>query len=295
MAHHLVLGAGPTGAETAKLLAEEGETVTLVSRSGRGPRHRNITTRSLDVRTPGGLAELVRGTSTIFQCLMPPYDRWVEEFPPVHEAAIRAAVESGAALVTLSNLYPYGLCREPFVESTPFAPVSDKGRVRAKMWTDALASGARVTEVRASDFLGSGALSLFTILVLPGLRAGRPVAIPGDLDAPHPWSFVGDVARTLVAASRGDASWGRAWHVPSTSASVRELFGRFVEVGAFASAAPLTRMPREALESGDALSRAVVEMLYLFDEPLFFDSRETEAALGLRATKLDDAVRDTLV
>jgi hypothetical protein len=46
-------------------------------------------------------------------------------------------------------------------EDLPAAPVGHKGRVRAKMWSDALAAHeagrARVTELRAADYFGPGA------------------------------------------------------------------------------------------------------------------------------------------
>lgn len=293
MTHHLVLGAGPTGVATARLLADSGDIVTLASRSGKGPIHPRISLASVDASVLTSLVPLARGAATIFQCAMPRYDRWTEEFPPIQAAAIHAAVTSGAALVTLGNVYVYGPCVGAFDEHTPLAPNSDKGRVRTAMWRAALESGARVTEVRASDFLGAGAMSLFTILVLPALVAGAAPSYPGDLDAPHPWSFIDDVARTLVAAARNDASWGRAWHVPSRSASVREVHQRFVTIGNYA-AVPITQMPRSVLEQGDSLSQAVVEMLYLMDSAVVLDASETERVLGVNAAPLDVAVRSTL-
>ncbi|GIH60804.1 hypothetical protein Msi02_16210 [Microbispora siamensis] len=55
------------------------------------------------------------------------------------------------------------------------------------MWQDARAvydaGRVRVTEVRASDFLGAGAVSPFTIMVGAAVLTGSPVSYPGDLDA----------------------------------------------------------------------------------------------------------------
>ncbi|MDB4956936.1 MAG: NAD-dependent epimerase/dehydratase [Myxococcales bacterium] len=290
MANHLIIGAGPTGSATARMLADAGDPVTLVSRSGRGPRHPRITLRAADAADARALVPLAAGAATIFDCAMPRYDRWVEEFPPLHAAALAATVASGAALITVSNVYPYGRA-QPFRESSPIAPISAKGRVRAQMWRDALASGARVCEVRASDYLGPGALSLFTLMMLPALRAGAPASMPADLDAQHSWTFTDDVARTLVAAARSGASWRRAWHVPSSTVSVRELAGHF------AARAQVTRMSREqfaAIAAGDSIAAAATEMLYLFEEPAILDTAETERELGVHATPLEEVVRATL-
>ncbi|MCK9926637.1 hypothetical protein MXD62_05545 [Frankia sp. Mgl5] len=147
---------------------------------------------------------------------------------PAAAAAVLAAAERvGADYVLLGNMYGYGLVGGPVTEDRPMAPSSVKGRVRVRMWEDARAAyeagRVRVTEVRASDFLGFDAVSLF---VAPEVLAGTPVAYPVDLDVPHSWSYVGDVARVLVAAALHEWSWRRAWHVPSTSELSVRLPGR---------------------------------------------------------------------
>jgi nucleoside-diphosphate-sugar epimerase len=175
-----------------------------------------------------------------------------------------------------------------------------KGRVRARMWTDAIAAHqagrVRVTEVRASECLGAGVASLYTMMVVPQVLAGRPVSCPADLDVAHSWSYTGDVARTLVAASRHDRAWGYAWHVPSTSAlPVRDLTARLAEV-AGAPAPELTVMPAEELARlghADSILAEVPEMQYLYHQPHILGSARTEEAFGLEATPLDDVLTET--
>lgn len=71
--------------------------------------------------------------------------------------------------------------------------------------------------MRGSDYVGAGAQSILTIMVLPKVLAGQSALVPADLDVPHSWTYVGDVARTLVAAAADEQAWGRAWHVPTAS------------------------------------------------------------------------------
>jgi nucleoside-diphosphate-sugar epimerase len=292
----LVIGAGPTGTHTAQLLADAGEEVTVVSRRGTSAGLLGVDHVALDASDANALTELAGGASTIFNCAMPRYDRWPQEFPPIAEAVLKAAERSGADLVTLSNVYGYGPVNGPLNESMPMAPQTVKGRVRAAMWEDALASRARVTEVRGSDYLGRGAASLYTLMTLPSIARGKPASFPGDLDALHSWTFTLDVARTLVAASRFAGSWGRAWHVPSNDLSLRALSARAAEIAA-APAASLTRMPMAELEglgAFDTIMREVIEMTYLYDRPLCLNSTATQQALGVRATPIDKVLRDTL-
>ncbi|MFB9834134.1 NAD-dependent epimerase/dehydratase family protein [Actinoallomurus acaciae] len=230
MSLHVIVGAGATGSATARLLADAGEQVRLVTRRGGGPVHERIERVAADATDPARLIGLVTGVVALFNCAMPPYDRWPEEFPPLANALLATAEHTGADYIMLG----YGAVDGPVTEDLPMAPTSVKGRVRAQIWHDAHAACAagrvRVTEVRANDFLGAGAYSPFTLTVGAPVLAGLPVAYPGDLDAPHSWSYTGDTARTLIAASRHEGSWGRAWHVPATSdAPVRELAARLAE------------------------------------------------------------------
>ena len=88
----------------------------------------------------------------------------------------------------------------------------------------------RATEVRANDFIGPGAVSPFTLMVGQQVLDGQPASVPADLDPPHSWSYTGDVARTLIAASRSEQAWGRTWHLPSAAVlSVRDLATRLAE------------------------------------------------------------------
>jgi len=128
-------------------------------------------------------------------------------------------------LVTLSNLYGYGPSAggyglsHPMTEETPLAATGPKGRVRARVWQEALAAHtagrARVTEVRAADFVGPAAESALGERVVRRVRQGKSVSVLGPADRLHTWSFTEDVAAMLVTAGRNPKAWGRAWHVPS--------------------------------------------------------------------------------
>ncbi|MFF8768596.1 NAD-dependent epimerase/dehydratase family protein [Kitasatospora sp. NPDC015120] len=299
MSFHVVTGAGPTGTATALRLAREGERVRLVTRRGGGPEHPGVERVAADATDADALTALVEGAHTLINCAAPPYHRWPTGFPPLAAALLTAAERSGAGYVMLGNVYGYGPVDGPLTEDRPAAPSSRKGTLRAALWADALAAHeagrARVTEVRASDFLGRGATSLFALTVAPAVVAGAPVGYPADLDAPHSWSYVGDVAATLVAAARNEASWGRAWHVPSTSeASARELSALLAEA-AGAPRPALTAVPAAELAgTGDEILAEVEEMAYLYDRPLLLDSALTRQVLGVAATPLGTVVEEVV-
>ncbi|MFE7189865.1 NAD-dependent epimerase/dehydratase family protein [Kitasatospora sp. NPDC057541] len=299
MSFHVVTGAGPTGTATALRLAGEGEQVRLVTRRGSGPEHPGIERVAADATDADALTALVEGAHSLINCAAPQYHRWLTEFPPLAAALLATAERTGAGYVMLGNVYGYGPVAGPLTEDLPAAPTSRKGTLRAALWADALAAHeagrARVTEVRASDFVGRGATSLFAFTVVPAVVAGEPVGYPADLDAAHSWSYVGDVAATLVAAARNETSWGRAWHVPSTSeVSARELAGRLAKA-AGAPEPALTEVSRaELARSGNEILAEVEEMGYLYDRPLLLDSTVTRETLAVAATPLETVVEESV-
>lgn len=301
MSFVVVTGAGAAGLPTARQFAESGERVRQISRSGRGVDHPLVERVAADITDADRLTELTDGARVVVNCAIPAYDRWAVDVPPMAAALLAAVERTGAGYVMLGNTYGYGHVDGPMTEDLPMAATTVKGRVRAQMWHDALAvheaGRARVTEVRAGAFLGAGPVGAYALFVLGPVLAGEVASYPGDLDVPHSWNYTEDIARTLVAASREDRAWGRAWHVPVTSSlSVRALTGRLAEL-AGAPAPELRRIDSVellALAQQQPLFAELVELLYSNENPHVLDSTRTEAVLGVRPTPLDEVLRATL-
>lgn len=299
MPFHVVVGAGATGSATARLLAAAGTEVRIITRRGTGPAHDLIERVAADAADAGRLVELIEGATTLYNCAMPPYHRWPAEFPPLAGAVLAAVQRVGADYVMLGNTYGYGPVDGLTTENLPLVPISVKGRVRAKMWQEALAAHeagrVRVTEIRASDFLGAGAYSPFTLMVGTQVLSGTAASYPGDIDAEHSWTYTGDAARTLIAAAHNDGSWGHAWHVPSTSdLPVRDLAIRLA-TAANAPTPQLNPMTRAALEEigrTDPVMAEFPEMLYLYDRPAVLDASMTMKTLGVTPTPIDDVLNE---
>jgi len=297
----LVIGAGAVGTATARLLSERGDDVRLVTRSGGGPEHPAIERVAADATDGDALARLAAGATAIYSCAGPAYPRWATDWPPLAAGLLRAAETSGAVLVTTGNLYGYGAVDGPMTEDLPLRPNSEKGRVRVRIWEQALAAHRagriRTAEVRGSDYLGAGAVSPMTVLVLPKVLVGKRASVPADLDAPHSWTYTGDVARTLVAVASEQSSWGRAWHVPTgPPRSFREVAARATELAGLPGPL-LSAMPYPVLWIGglfDPTARAVRETQYQFRGPFVLDSTAATEAFGISPAALDDVLRETI-
>lgn len=301
MSLHVVVGAGPVGTATARLLAESGERVRLLTRRGGGPDHPGIEPIAADATDTAALTRHTEGAVALYSCAGPAYHRWARDWPPLGAALRAAARSTGAVLVTTGNLYGYGAVTGPMTEQTPLHPNSVKGQIRARLWLDALADHEagrlRTAEVRGSDYLGAGAVSAFTAMVLPRVLAGRRAMIAADPDAPHSWTYTGDVARTLVAVAGEESAWGRAWHVPTPPPlSVRALAERTARL-AGAAPARVGRLPVAALWLAglfDPAARELIEMRYQLDRPFVLDSSAATEKFGLTPTPTDDALRETV-
>ncbi|MEH1015392.1 NAD-dependent epimerase/dehydratase family protein [Micromonospora sp. CPCC 206060] len=301
MSLQVIVGAGPVGTATARLLAEQGEQVRIITRRGAGPEHPSIERVAADATDPDRLTALTTGAAALYNCANPAYHRWPTDWPPLAGSLLAAAERTGAVLTITGNLYGYGPVDGPMIEQTPLRSRSAKAQVRVRMWQDVLdahrAGRLRATEVRASDFVGAGANSFPNVLVLPRVFTGRRAFVPADLDAPHSWTYVGDVARTLVAAAADERAWGRAWHVPTAPAvSLRELATRAAAL-AGAPTPKLSRLPVPVVRLGglfDPTVRELREVLYQFDRPFLLDSTAAQETFGIRPTPLDVVLRETM-
>ena len=296
MSKHVIVGAGPIGSSVARLLAEQGESVRVVTRSGSGPEHPLIERIAADATDAARLTDLTRDAVALYNCANPTYTKWETLWPPLAAAMLTAVKESGAVLAITGNLYGYGPVPGGLMtEQTPLAATGRKGRVRIKIWQDALASGVRTVEARGSDYIGAGASSVFSAVLLPAIAKGRTAWAPADLDAPHSFTYTGDMARTLVTLARDERAWGRAWHVPSPDPiSIRDLATRYFALTG-AKPVPIRELPRWVMRTAGKfvpMAREMAEMDYQFYAPFRLDTSLTTRTFGLTATPLDTGLRE---
>ena len=301
MGMHVVVGRGAVGNGLARELVRLGHEVTQVSRTGGAvPGARSV---SQDAADGTALAAVAAGADTLYNCVNPPYEKWATAWPPIATAMLMAAERSGAGLVTMGNLYPYGPVDVPMTEDLPDVGSGVKARVRAAMWRDALAlhraGRIQATEARASDFYGPEVVDtgLLAARAVPALLKGKKVRVMGDPDAPHTFTYVPDVARTLAVLGTDERSWGRLWHVPSAEPPTqRQALTRMAEL-AQAPAAKVGRLPDPALKVlglAVPLLRELQETAYQRTRPYILDSTAATTTFGITATPLDDGLAATV-
>ncbi len=307
MALHVIVGKGPVGLTTAEELVVRGHRVRVLSRSG-GRSTDSVEHRQVDAADVEALAEAARGADALYNAVNPAYHRWATDWPPVAAALLTAAERAGAVLVTMSNLYGYGRPSGPMTPETPLAATDRKGRVRIRMWADALAAHeagrVRVTEARAGDFVGPQVPAGQSHLVrqLDTLRKGRRAWVIGDPDARRSWAYLPDVATTLATLGTDERALGRAWHVPS--APPRSQRQALADLAAAMStpdhpvpAAKVSGIPWPVLRAvglAVPMLREVVDIRHQWDQDFVLDATATTETFGIAATPWESVVRATV-
>ncbi len=303
MSFHVIVGAGAVGSGTALVLAESGNTVRIITRSGTGPDHSSIELVRADASDSASLTRLTVGAHSLYNCASPPYDKWVTAWPPLAASFLAAAEATGARLITMSNLYGYPAGTSPLRATDPLDAPTRKGTIRADMWRDALAAHdagrLQATELRASDYFGPGVGETAHLgdRVLPKALVGKNVSVLGDPDTLHSWSYIGDVCTALATLGTDDRSLGRAWHVPTEPPqSARDMVGHICEA-AGVTPVKVKSVPSIALKVGGMVvpvMRELHEMLYQFEQPLIIDASDTESIFGLSPTPLEQQLKATI-
>ncbi|GAA4925052.1 nucleoside-diphosphate-sugar epimerase [Stackebrandtia albiflava] len=305
MPNHVILGKGQVGSTVAAILASRGEQVRVLSRSG-GIDRPGIRHLAVDAGDRDALLAACRGADVIYNCANPSgYHRWAAEWPPVAAALLDAAEAEQAGLVITGNLYGYAPDRRYMTADTPLDTAGAKGAIRARMWDEAVArhraGRVRVTEVRASDYFGPGALANAMIgeRFMRPLIEGRSVSVFGDPDAPHSFSYIPDVARALVRVGGDDRSWGRAWHVPTAPPrSSRQMADAVRRLAGHDGPAKVSRVPWwfviGVMGAFRPHLRGMAETRHQWDAPYVMDSSDFTGTFGDEPTGTDEALTETI-
>ena len=204
----LVLGAtGGIGGEVARQLLAAGWQVRALRRGGPPPgaQQDGLDWVAGDAMDPADVLAAAGGCSVIVHAVNPPgYRRWAELVLPMITNTIAAAQAQGATIVLPGTVYNYGPGAFPMLrEDSPQQPLTRKGVIRVELeqrLQQASQQGCRVLVVRAGDFFGPqvGNSWFAQGLVKPG-QPVKTIQMPGDRGVGHQWSYVPDVARTMVA------------------------------------------------------------------------------------------------
>ena len=299
---HVVFGTGAVGMAVMEALVRRGHRIRMVNHSGHASVPSGVEVVGGDASDPGFSRHAATGASVLYQCLNPPYHRWVELFPALQAGLLAAAEATEAKLVVMENVYMYGRPQgRPLTEDHPYDAHTKKGRLRARMTIellDAHRRGVRVTIGRASDYFGprGGAQSILGDRVIPPALAGKPAQVLGNPDLPHTYTYIPDIGEALVLLGERDEALGQPWHLPNpetrTTRQLVELIYQHAGYPPKLRVAPTLILRLMGLFNPTL--RELVEMAYEFEGPFIVDSTKFETKLGMSATPIQHAIDQTV-
>jgi nucleoside-diphosphate-sugar epimerase len=301
----LVIGAtGGIGGEAASALLRHGWTVRALTRRAQ-PSKAGIEWIEGDAMVAPDVARAAKGVQLIVHAANPPgYKNWGKLVLPMIDNTIAAAKAEGARILLPGTVYNFGLETFPLIdEAAPQNPTTRKGKIRVEMeqrLKAASSEGAPVLIVRAGDFFGPHAGNNWfgQAVVKPGAPV-KSVTEPSVKGLAHAWAYLPDLAETMARLlDRADRlaafdvfhfgghllAWGEM------AGSVRRVTGQ--------PKLPVMSFPWwliVALSPMGQVFGEMVEMRYLWGEPLVLDDRKLRAFLGeVPHTPLDTAVAASL-
>lgn len=300
MSTAIVTGAGPVGWTVATQLAEAGQPVRVLTRSGTGPDHPLITRQRVDVSDPTAVASAFADATAVFHCAHAPYTAaaWRDALPRTEQIVLDAAGTVGAVVVFPESLYAYGKVAGPLTEQTPRSAATGKLGIRAELIAARLSHPTPTVSVMASDFFGPHVITAHAgERLVPALLQGRRVWLMGSADQRHSFTFVPDYARAMIIAGSDRTLWNSVVHAPTDlPVTQRQLAELITELGG-APRPKLGVIPAWALKLTGLVNtdaRELAETAYQFSAPYVMDSTDGQRRLGFAPTPLREAVASTI-
>ncbi|GAA2978265.1 MULTISPECIES: NAD-dependent epimerase/dehydratase family protein [Streptomyces] len=298
---HTVLGAGPAGTSVALELVRRGHAVRLIDRAGSGEPLDGVERLAGDVGTVDGALAAIEGADVVYHCVNVAYHLQTDVMPGIQEAVLGAVARTGARLVVLDTLYPYGETRgEVMTEDTPWRAATAKGKMRAALDENYLAAHkedrAKVVLGRSADFVGPRVLnSTLGGAVFPAALTGGEVLALGDIDLEHSYSSILDVARGLAVLGENPSGDGRVWHLPTAPArTTREIFTALGDLVGHPLRTVMVDEPRPFGPFDETFMNSYAELFYQHTEPQIMDSSAFQRTFGVAPTPIETTLSQTL-
>ncbi|WP_032378741.1 NAD-dependent epimerase/dehydratase family protein [Rhodococcoides fascians] len=294
---HVVTGAGPVGSTVAEQLAAQGHSVRVLTRSGSGPDHPMIERRAVDIESDD-LRPHLSGATAIYHCTHAAYDDavWRDKLEAMEKRVLDAA--AGTIVAFPESLYAYGRVDGPIRENTPRNATYRKLGVRTQLLAAREMHSTPTVSVAASDFYGPRVMtSHMGERVIAPILAGKTIRVIASADLPHSFTYVPDLAASMITAAASPTTWNTVLHAPTAPAvsqrSMIEMFSAAAHVPT-PKTGTIPAWVMRALSVVPGPMKELGDTLYQFRYPYVLDSSRSETILGLEPTSLADGTAATM-
>lgn len=300
----LVLGAsGGMGYAIVKELSARGIGVVAFARTKEKleklfNEDSNVTIFCGDIFSVADLQNAATGVDVIFHSANIPYPEWEEKLPVLINNILSVAINEQSKLAIVDNIYAYGRSKGKKVkEDAEKNPHTKKGEIRLRLEKMIKESGVSALIAHFPDFYGPNAENSVLHYTLANVVKGKKSGFVGKQNVAREFIFTPDGAKAIVNLALNESAYGQNWNIPGSSVvtgeeliqTIRELTG--YQKGVSTVSKNMIRV----LGLFNANMREVVEMFYLFEEPVVLNGQEYEAMIGpLPRTPYKEGLRQTI-
>ena len=160
----------------------------------------------------------------------PAYHRWQQDLMGLLEPAVQAAEQLGIRILLPGNVYNYQPNLIMIDEQTTQAPITDKGELRVRVeqrLLDATKKGAKVTIIRAGDFLGENTHLSWLNFMLKKKGTGYRISFPHNQQHIHQWAYLPDLCANAVLLLEQAGDDFETWHDPGLKLQSQDWLDAF--------------------------------------------------------------------
>ncbi|WP_461451332.1 NAD-dependent epimerase/dehydratase family protein [Mucilaginibacter sp.] len=298
---HTILGAGgPVANALTQELLNHNETIRLASRRPVKITGKKLTWQKTDLLNYNEVLEATKGSTVIYLCAGLVYDAkiWAQQWPVIIQNVINATKAANARLIFFDNVYMYGLVKGPMTEETPYKPVSEKGKIRAKiadhLMAEVKAGNIQASILRAPDFYGTDSQnSTFDMMLLDKYAHKQTAQWVGDPRMLHNYTYIPDCGKAIFLLGQNPQSDNQIWHAPTAApitgkefinlaANIYQVKPKYMRINKFML---------WVFGLFNKVVAGVVEMYYQYDHDYNFNSDKFEKAFNFKPTTYEDGIR----
>lgn len=283
----LILGiTGKFGREMAVALTNKGWNVKAIVRSRKHltEQHSNYQIIEGSYQDKALLEQASDGVDLIVYAINLPYPDWRQLALTMLEPVVQLAEHKKLHVLFPGNVYSYEPSLTPITEDAPMVGVTPKGEIRKEMELKLLAAtnnGAKVTIVRAGDFISEGEGGEWLKMMLKKRRNERFVMRqPHSLMHRHFWSYLPDLCSNAVSAVEQQNLQFELWHDSGLVLTSKDWQQAFKNIGYKLELSDFPWWSLSILALFVPLIREVKEMKYLWEEELILDGSKLQRRLG---------------
>jgi nucleoside-diphosphate-sugar epimerase len=186
-------------------------------------------------------------------------------------------------------------------EETPARPVSEKGKLRAKLneiiMNEVKQGNLKVIIAKAADFYGPETpLSFVNIMVFENFKKGKKAQWFINVNEKHSFTYTPDAGKGTLILGNTESAYNQIWHLPTNKNVLTSK--EFIELAAKAmSVEPkytvIKKWMAQMLSIFNKIVKESVEMLYQNDADYLFDSTKFEKVFDFKPSSYEEGLIKT--